>query len=480
MRMTTTQLPSFGEILEKAVRLHSGQAFAIFQDRRDLMWGDQWRKRLDSAIGIATFFIPIITPSFFQSSECRRELARFLSHEQALRREDLVLPVYYITARELSPQVVGERDVVASHILARQYVDWRKLRVQDWASVSMREAIAALADRLTLTLWSTSTADEAQASQSPTDWASARDVNNTDRTQPLGNGQPLSRYVIGDPGLAYSRVIANIVADSAVPPDATVDGGRAGALEVRAASVRGLSHQHSGLPRQDDYALSITRNEQWLVAAVADGVSSGELSHIGARLACRKIITSLAEALDGGADPEDIDWNSIHEECSQTILARGREIVRPNMGGEPPAQEILAAMATTLVAGMVSCHPNVDGRHHTVVSRVGDPSAAVLNEFGTWDSVTRVSVSTEVAHVTDVLPMAIRSPEIVSTYIRPGDALVLMSDGLGEGQGEVGAFFAESWRRPPDRFEFASQIAFARRSFDDDRTAIAIWPQRSE
>ena len=58
--------------------------------------------------------------------------------------------------------------------------------------------------------------------------------------------------------------------------------------------------------------------------------------------------------------------------------------------------------------------------------------------------------------------------------------LVLMSDGVGDplgaGTGEVGQTLAESWRKPPYILTFAAQVEFARRSFDDDRTVIAVWP----
>ena len=43
-----------------------------------------------------TFLIPIITPSFFGSANCRQELEYFLDREEKLKRNDLILPVHYI------------------------------------------------------------------------------------------------------------------------------------------------------------------------------------------------------------------------------------------------------------------------------------------------------------------------------------------------------------------------------------------------
>ena len=42
--------------------------------------------------------MPIITPLFFSSAGCRDELEKFLAHEKAIGRDDLILPVYYVTA----------------------------------------------------------------------------------------------------------------------------------------------------------------------------------------------------------------------------------------------------------------------------------------------------------------------------------------------------------------------------------------------
>jgi len=54
--------------------LLSGEWLRLFIDR-DLEWGDEWKRRIDQALQETTFFIPIITPTYFISEECRRELA---------------------------------------------------------------------------------------------------------------------------------------------------------------------------------------------------------------------------------------------------------------------------------------------------------------------------------------------------------------------------------------------------------------------
>ena len=83
--------------LEGEVQLYRGEEdFAIFQDREDIRWGQQWRSRIEDSLNDVTFLIPIITPGFFRSKECRDEIDLFLQRERKLGRSDLILPIYYI------------------------------------------------------------------------------------------------------------------------------------------------------------------------------------------------------------------------------------------------------------------------------------------------------------------------------------------------------------------------------------------------
>ena len=88
-------ITQFRKSLEGEVHALTGHNFVIFQDRRDIDWGQQWRQRIEQTIDSATFLITILSPKFFTSPECCREVKRFLEREQALGRNDLILPVYY-------------------------------------------------------------------------------------------------------------------------------------------------------------------------------------------------------------------------------------------------------------------------------------------------------------------------------------------------------------------------------------------------
>ena len=85
-------------------------------------------------------------------------------------------------------------------------------------------------------------------------------------------------------------------------------------------------------------------------------------------------------------------------------------------------------------------------------------------------------IATSAVHALPLIPSEPDSP--MRVVVGPEDALVLVSDGigdpLGDGTGEVGAFLASVWSRPPAALDFAAQVGFARKSYDDDRTAVAL------
>lgn len=138
-------ITEFRKRLSLAVRVHAGVDFAIFQDRESIEWGQNWRETLDATLGEVGFLIPILTPSFFGSEECRKELQAFLDHEAAAGRNDLVLPIHYVTCSVLEDPAKREKDPLASALSGRQYRDWRQLRHEPLTSPKGRQALETLA-----------------------------------------------------------------------------------------------------------------------------------------------------------------------------------------------------------------------------------------------------------------------------------------------------------------------------------------------
>ena len=139
------RLSEFQERLSAEVRMQTGEAFPIFQDKNDVQWGENWKQRIEDSVDGATFLIPIITPSFFRSAACREEVDRFRHRETELNRSDLILPVYYVNCPAINdadnPAIASLAELIFSH----QYADWRELRFEPMTSPEVGRMLANMA-----------------------------------------------------------------------------------------------------------------------------------------------------------------------------------------------------------------------------------------------------------------------------------------------------------------------------------------------
>ena len=138
----------FCELLSAEVRVQIGEEFPIFQDRKDIAWGQNWEKRINEALDSVSLLLTIMTPSFFRSSACRAEVERFVERERQLGRDDLILPVYYVSTPLLDDPEQGDADEVVQVLRSRQYADWRKMRFEPLTSPEGRRAVAQLAIKM--------------------------------------------------------------------------------------------------------------------------------------------------------------------------------------------------------------------------------------------------------------------------------------------------------------------------------------------
>ena len=127
------------------VRIQTGEKFDIFQDRNDIEWGQQWKVRIEDSLDEVTFLIPVITPGFFKSPACREELERFLKREKNLKRNDLILPIYYVNYPPLNDEQRRQSDPLAIIISERQFADFRELRFEPLTSPEVNKLLAKMA-----------------------------------------------------------------------------------------------------------------------------------------------------------------------------------------------------------------------------------------------------------------------------------------------------------------------------------------------
>ncbi len=141
--------------LEGEVRMLTAADFTVFVDRDQLSWGDTWRQKLEEGLREAAFFVPVLTPRYFQSSACRQEFESFTEKATDLGLTELVLPLHYVNVDGLAPAVgdattsPGElTDPLIGSANDFQIEDWRKLRFDEAESRRYRDGVHRLAQQV--------------------------------------------------------------------------------------------------------------------------------------------------------------------------------------------------------------------------------------------------------------------------------------------------------------------------------------------
>ena len=147
--------------LENTVRMWTGErGFQVFQDTKDICWGQQWADKVSDALADVLVLIPIMTPLYFNSSACRDEYDLFLKREERLARNDLILPVYWLDCDVLDDQQRRDADEWAKGLAAHQRVNWRELRTLPSDAPAIIQAMDGFALQMKQVLAATATISE--------------------------------------------------------------------------------------------------------------------------------------------------------------------------------------------------------------------------------------------------------------------------------------------------------------------------------
>jgi hypothetical protein len=141
-------LTALREALISEVQVLFGKQVEIFQDLNGIEWGEQWEQKLVSSSDDAVFLIPIVTPSYFASSGCRKELEQFVKRENETGFKELILPIYYIETPELQDPLEKACDLLAQTVADHNYEDIRELRHRSINSYEAKQKIKKLAAAL--------------------------------------------------------------------------------------------------------------------------------------------------------------------------------------------------------------------------------------------------------------------------------------------------------------------------------------------
>jgi hypothetical protein len=157
------RIRSLADAVKREYSLLTGEELQLFIDR-DLQWGEEWRSRIDEALTGTTFFIPIITPRYFQRPECRRELLTFAGHAKSLGRQELLLSIYYVSVSGFDDERSSDDEAVEL-VASMQWDDWRTLRLEAEDSAAYRQRVNQLATRLASISQSLAEKDEEPVAQ---------------------------------------------------------------------------------------------------------------------------------------------------------------------------------------------------------------------------------------------------------------------------------------------------------------------------
>jgi hypothetical protein len=189
--------------LEAEYNLLTAERLELFIDESTLMWGDDWRERIAAALERVTFFIPVITPTYFRRPECRKELMRFAREAREHRAERLILPIYYVEVPELESDITPADEAMAA-VKPFQREDLRRLRLKNQDGAQYRGLVNGLAHRLI------SIAREAEESDGASQVGGARRATSAAAAglmEPLTEGPDLDR-IEEEPGSLFLETMA--------------------------------------------------------------------------------------------------------------------------------------------------------------------------------------------------------------------------------------------------------------------------------
>jgi serine/threonine protein phosphatase PrpC len=213
----------------------------------------------------------------------------------------------------------------------------------------------------------------------------------------LGNGQrqaltgTLKMMVIADPRSLWK----NLPADSSArfhKPDSHSDACENESVVLMGSSVRGRSHAHKGIHRDDDFKLlGATNAADWNVLCVADGAGSCKFSRRGAELAAMRSTRTLRDTLNGhfgeaielafatySQEKNEVNLRKLQEIYQHTIVKAVYEAaVAINEAVDTEQGDKFKDFSTTL---LLAAHKPVEDGHLVLAFWIGDGGAVIYQQ----------------------------------------------------------------------------------------------------
>lgn len=122
----------------------------LFIDRADILWGEQWRARLEREINETTFVMSFVTPRYLTSDACRSEVLSFSAAARSAGDVRLLLPLQWIDTH--TSDIVDSEDPVRRALEESQYIDVTSIRRADPSSQAWDDMVEAVVERLRATI----------------------------------------------------------------------------------------------------------------------------------------------------------------------------------------------------------------------------------------------------------------------------------------------------------------------------------------
>lgn len=130
---TNRSISALRGVIERRVHLHGGTGFVLLQDRVSIWWGDLWEETPEGAPGDAVFFLPVLTPQFFDGEWCRRETEAFLARVERGAKTQ-ILPVYLVRDPRFETPGTRKRHALRQRLSEYPCFDLRAYLVEGWAA----------------------------------------------------------------------------------------------------------------------------------------------------------------------------------------------------------------------------------------------------------------------------------------------------------------------------------------------------------
>ena len=132
-------------LIQEQFRVMKNRALAIFQDVEGIRTGDDWDQIIGREISEVQLLLPVMTPAFFTSEQCRSEVERFDARKDPATR---IIPIYYADV----PDLESSDDPLQVMLRCLNYADFRQVRLSDQNSSAHRTVVAKLVEDIADTM----------------------------------------------------------------------------------------------------------------------------------------------------------------------------------------------------------------------------------------------------------------------------------------------------------------------------------------